>query len=113
MRYGVGDLRNRYVDFIFRRESAQPESNRRTRLIVAQPKCAQHVRRLRTRCRTRGAGRDGEIACDRLQQRLSVNGVDAYVEVVRQPWLLCAIQVNAVDALRKASPETIAQRLQT
>ena len=57
-------------------EPAEAEPQRRPRLVVAQAKRLQHVRRFGARRGARGAGRNRDIAGERLQQRLAVNAIE-------------------------------------
>src|SRR5207237_3459345 len=70
------------VHFFLGGETAERDADRAVRELIVAPERAQHVRRLERRRGASGAGGDGDVL-DRHDQRLTLDEVEADVEVVR------------------------------
>src|SRR5690606_22246608 len=97
------------VDVLLRGEPAEPEAYRRGRNRIGAHDGTEDVRR-RPRGRTAGrSGGDRDVAA-RDEQRLAIDGLEADVQVVRQPMRHRAIDDNAPRPGLEPGEQPIAQR---
>ena len=84
------------IDLIFRRETANGETDRAVCELVATPERTQNVRRLQRRGRARGTRRHGDIL-DRHDQAFTFDEIETHVEIVRNAPLGVTVQVHLFD----------------